>query len=130
MSTADVALRAPQPRARTFSRPGLRRLTMVELRKMVDTRAGFWLQLSVLALTVLVVVLSAVLGHNDDHTLADFLKNSVQPASVLLPIVGILLVTSEWSQNTTLTTFALVPQRSRVIAAKVLASLVLSVAAF
>jgi ABC-type transport system involved in multi-copper enzyme maturation permease subunit len=49
---------------------------------------------------------------------------------VLLPIVGILLVTSEWSQSTTLTTFALVPQRSRVVVAKILASLALSVTAF
>jgi ABC-type transport system involved in multi-copper enzyme maturation permease subunit len=130
MSTADVALHAPQPGARALARPGLGRLTLVELRKMVDTRAGFWLQLSVLALTVLVVVVTALVGHDDDHTLADFLNSSVQPASVLLPIVGILLVTSEWSQNTTLTTFALVPQRSRVIAAKVLASLALSLTAF
>ena len=26
-----------------FTRPGLPRLTAVELRKMADTRAGFWL---------------------------------------------------------------------------------------
>ena len=34
------------------SRPGLGRLTAVELRKMTDTRAGFWLQLVIVALTV------------------------------------------------------------------------------
>jgi ABC-type transport system involved in multi-copper enzyme maturation permease subunit len=130
MSTADVALHAPRPGARRLTRPGLGRLTLVELRKMVDTRAGFWLQFSVVALTLLVVVVTALVGHDEDHTLADFLNNSVQPSSVLLPVVGILLVTSEWSQSTTLTTFALVPQRSRVIVAKLLASLVLSVTAF
>ena len=43
--------------------------------------------------------------------------------AILLPIVGILAVTSEWSQRTTLTTFVLVPQRWRVVAAKVLAGL-------
>jgi ABC-type transport system involved in multi-copper enzyme maturation permease subunit len=130
MSTADVALRAPRPGARELTRPGLGRLTLVELRKMVDTRAGFWLQAAVAALTLLVVAVTALVGHDADHTLADFLNNSVQPASVLLPVVGILLVTSEWSQNTTLTTFALVPQRSRVIVAKILASLALSITAF
>ena len=38
--------------------------------------------------------------------------------SVLLPIVGILLVTSEWSQRTALITFTLVPRRERVLGAK------------
>ena len=52
----------------------------------------------------------------------------LQPAAVLLPVVGILLVTSEWSQRTGLITFALVPVRSRVLGAKLIASLVLAVA--
>jgi hypothetical protein len=52
----------------------------------------------------------------------------VQPAAVLLPVVGILLVTSEWSQRTGMITFTLVPVRSRVLGAKLFASLVLSVA--
>ena len=34
------------------------RLTKVELRKMVDTRSGFWLQLAVLGLTLLAVVIT------------------------------------------------------------------------
>ncbi len=61
-------------------------------------------------------------------TFASVLDVGVKPASVLLPIVGILLVTSEWSQRTGLITFPLVPVRSRVIAAKLLASLVLALA--
>nr|MBA3348221.1 ABC transporter permease [Actinomycetota bacterium] len=48
------------------------------------------------------------------------------PAAVLLPVAGILLVTSEWSQRTGMITFALVPVRSRVLGAKLLASLVLT----
>ena len=49
---------------------------------------------------------------------------------MLLPIVGLLLVTSEWSQRTALTTFTLVPERSRVIvAAKLLAGCALALAA-
>ncbi|HEX6620771.1 MAG TPA: hypothetical protein VF024_13980, partial [Solirubrobacteraceae bacterium] len=42
---------------------------------------------------------------------------------------GILLISSEWSQRTGLTTFALVPRRLRVVAAKLLASVVLSLVA-
>ena len=37
---------------------------------------------------------------------------------ILLPVLGILLVTSEWSQRTAMVTFTLEPSRSRVIAAK------------
>ena len=42
----------------------------------------------------------------------------------------ILLVTSEWTQRTGLTTFALEPRRPRIVAAKLLAGLGLAVGAF
>src|SRR5690606_342719 len=41
--------------------------------------------------------------------------------SLLLPVLGILLVTSEWSQRTNLVTFTLVPNRNRVAVAKIAA---------
>ena len=65
----------------------------------------------------------------EDQTLRSMLAIAVAPASVLLPIVGSLLISSEWSQRTGLTTFALVPRRLRVVAAKLLASVVLSLVA-
>ena len=105
------------------------RLTGVELRKMVDTRSGFWLQLSVLALTVLVVVITVLAGHESDFTFRNILGNALVPAGILLPVVGILLVSSEWSQRTALISFALVPERARLIAAKVLAGVVLGLIA-
>jgi ABC-2 type transport system permease protein len=110
-------------------RPTLARLTRVELRKMVDTRSGFWLLLSVLALTVLVVVITVIAGHEDDWTFRNILGNALVPAGILLPVVGILLVTSEWSQRTALVSFALVPVRTRLIAAKMLAGVVLGMIA-
>jgi ABC-2 type transport system permease protein len=110
-------------------RPSLARLTKVELRKMVDTRSGFWLQMAVLGLTVLAVVLTAAFGHEPDRTFRHILSNALAPAGILLPVVGILLVSSEWSQRTALVSFALVPERSRLIAAKVLAGVVLALAA-
>jgi ABC-2 type transport system permease protein len=111
------------------TRPGLARLTRVELRKMVNTRSGFWLQLAVLGLTAITVVVTLLAGHDDDHTFRHILSNALQPAGILLPVVGILLVTSEWSQRTALVSFALVPDRPRLIAAKVLAGIVLGLAA-
>jgi ABC-2 type transport system permease protein len=107
-------------------RPSLARLTRVELRKMVDTRSGFWLQLAVLALTVLIVVIVLIAGHGDDYAFRNLLGDALAPAGYLLPVVGILLVSSEWSQRTALISFALVPDRTRLIAAKVLAGVVLA----
>jgi hypothetical protein len=125
-----TALVAPVPvgTARVHARPGLGRLVAVELRKMVDTRAGFWLQAATVALTVLVVAVRLAVGDAADHTFASVLDVGVKPAAVLLPVGGILLVTSEWSQRTGMITFALVPVRSRVLGAKLVASLVLTLA--
>jgi ABC-2 type transport system permease protein len=128
MSTGAITLEPVAGRA-SDRRPGLGRLAAVELRKMVDTRASFWLLLGVVALTITFVVVSAIIGDAKDHTLLDLLEATTFPTSVLLPVVGILLVSSEWSQRTTLITFALVPQRSRVLAAKLFAGLALSVVA-
>src|ERR687890_598025 len=90
---------------------------------MVDTRAGFWLQVAMVALTVVVVVVRVLVGDAAGHTFQSLLDVGLQPAAVLLPVLGILLVTSEWSQRTGLITFALVPARSRVLGAKLIASL-------
>ena len=108
------------------ARPGLDRLVAVELRKIVDTRAGFWMQVATVALTVIVVIARLVTGEAADHTFASVLTVAIKPAAVLLPIAGILLVTSEWSQRTGMITFALVPVRSRVVGAKIVASLILA----
>jgi hypothetical protein len=130
MSTAPLTLPiVAKPSGSASSRPGLGRLTRVELRKMLDTRAGFWLQVATLGLTVVAVVIRLAVGNPQDHTFRSVLEVGLQPASGLLAVVGILLVTSEWSQRTGLITFALVPVRSRVLAAKLLASLVLAIVA-
>ncbi len=110
------------------ARPGVGRLVAVELRKIVDTRAGFWLQVATVAIIVLAVVVRCIVGDAADHTFAAILKVAVTPAAVLLPVAGVLLITSEWSQRTGMITFALVPVRSRVVGTKLIASLVLALA--
>jgi len=127
-STAAALDRRAAPRD-ADTRPGLDRLTAVELRKMVDTRAGFWLLLATAALTVAVVVLIGIFGNDEDRTFRNMASSAVEPSAILLPIVGILLVSSEWSQRTALITFTLVPNRPRVLAAKLLAAIVLSLVA-
>ncbi|MCL4287167.1 MAG: ABC transporter permease [Thermoleophilia bacterium] len=108
-------------------RPPLLRLGAVEARKMVDTRAAMWL----LILTALSAVAAVVVGAFVDDGNRDFgelFVDAMLAASVLMPIVPILLVTGEWSQRTALETFTLVPVRERVMAAKLVAVVALLVA--
>jgi len=129
MSATALAAPIRVDAAGVNARPRLGRLVAVELRKMVDTRAGFWLQIAMVALTAVVVIARRVFGDGGDHTFAGVLDVGLQPAAVLLPVTSILLVTSEWSQRTGMITFTLVPVRSRVLGAKLIASLVLALAA-
>jgi hypothetical protein len=105
-----------------FPRPSLPRLSAVELRKMADTRAGFWLLLIVELLAVAIVTITVIWGESKDQNLFSLFQGALWVNSMLLPVLGILAVTSEWSQRTALTTFALVPGRERVIAAKIVAA--------
>ncbi|HET6508554.1 MAG TPA: hypothetical protein VFG42_17310 [Baekduia sp.] len=129
MSTTAYAPPAPGGLSRD-TRPGLGRLVRVELRKMYDTRAGFWLLLAAVALAALAAGLTALTGHDDSRNFANALNNSTQAINFLVPVVGILLVTSEWSQRTAQVTFTLVPQRARVLVSKIGASVALALAAF
>lgn len=118
------------PAAGRDARPGLGRLTLVELRKMTDTRAGFWLQLAIAALTAVITAAVAIWDEGADRQLDALLGTAIQPASILGPVVGVLLVSSELSQRTAQITFGLVPQRGRVLLAKGLAGLAWSAVAF
>jgi hypothetical protein len=106
---------------------GLARLVGVEWRKQVNTRAGFWLLVSIGLITAGVLVIMFFVG-GGAHSWADYLLATATPMSILLPIVGILAATSEWSQRTGLTTFALEPRRQRVVLAKFLSSLLTALA--
>ncbi|MGA9746788.1 MAG: ABC transporter permease [Nocardioides sp.] len=104
----------------------------VELRKMVDTRAGLWLMVAIAVLTAAFVVILYIFGDNggsDQRTFFNFLGTTSTPQGFLLPVLGILLVTSEWTQRTALVTFTLTPKRPVVIAAKTVAALLIGLAA-
>ena len=116
-------------RARTTAGPtppSLATLVRVELRKSYDTRAGRWLLITI-GLASLAVVALALFVPDAPKRFTEHLAITQIPVAVLLPVLGILLVTSEWSQRTAMTTFSLVPRRSRVLTAKVLAAAVLAV---
>ena len=105
----------------------LSRITQVELRKMFDTRSGFWLLASI-AITALVATLAVIVfAPNDELTYSTFVSAIGFPMAVLLPLVAILAVTSEWSQRSGLTTFTLIPHRYRIITAKAISSVIVGV---
>lgn len=98
------------------------RLALVEWRKQLDTRAGRWLVITIgLVTTTVLVVMASVGGGN--RSFGELLVGTMTPMSILLPVVGILAATSEWSQRTALVTFTLEPRRTRVGLAKLLSSL-------
>lgn len=92
----------------------------VELIKMFDTRSGFWLMASIGIAAVLATAATIIFAPESELDYEAFATAIGFPIAIILPIVGLLSVSSEWSQRTGLTTFTLLPNRSRVINAKLL----------
>ena len=101
---------------------GFDRLVRVELRKLTDTRASRFLLIALVALTPVVSLITMFALKPADLTYEKLIDIAQAPEKFVLPALGILTMTSEWSQRTGLTTFTLVPDRRRVLLAKVCAT--------
>ncbi len=108
-------------------RPSIVQLTGIELRKAVDTRAGRVLLAVIVLVAAATIVFKFFRGTADDLAFAAWARDALIPAAVLLPVLGVLAMTSEWTQRTALTTFTLTPRRLRVLTAKLAAAAVLGV---
>ena len=109
--------------ARRTARPiPTTRLVKIELRKMFNTRSGFWMLISIGVLSVIATGAVIIFAPDDAVTYENLASAIGFPMSVILPMIAILAVTSEWSQRSGLTTFTLVPSRGRVIGAKAIAT--------
>src|SRR6478735_1291647 len=106
------------------------RLVRVELRKSYDTRASFWLLASIglIVLAAEIIVLSIVTVQNEAVSFGDFIGTAAFLTSFLLPVLGIMVLTTEWSQRSAMVTFSLEPRRPLVIAAKALVGVLLTLA--
>jgi hypothetical protein len=118
--TLDVSGTSPIP---------FRRLCLVELRKSYDTRASFWLLASIGIIVALVEALVLIVSVVQDGYVqfGDFVGAAAFFTSILLPVLGIMLVTSEWSQRTAMVTFALEPRRPLILAAKLVVGVLLTI---
>jgi len=120
----SVAERAPleAPTGIPFAR-----LLRVEWGKATDTRAARWL-LALVALSTIGFMLRPLLAHDVEQSFTSYLSSAGGAVQILLPVVAILTLTSEWSQRTVLTTFTQEPRRLRVVLAKVAVSVLLGAA--
>ena len=121
-----TAVPAPTPLA---GRPGVpfSRTYRAELRKMVDTRSGRWMVIVMAAAAALILAGFVIWGPAEDASFRGLLGLATLPLAMLLPIIGVMAATAEWSQRTGLVTFVLEPRRGRVVVAKALAALSLAV---
>jgi len=106
-------------------------LVKVELRKMTDTRAGFWLMVAIGLITAAIdigMLCFAAFGDNS-FSLFDFVTVPSAVLGILLPVLGVMSVTSEFSQRTAMVSFTLEPRRQRVVWAKSVAALSMAIGA-
>ena len=118
---SEVATSLPPARGQSFLK-----LVTIELRKSVNTRSG-----RVLIAAILLIALAALawqITHlpKGDAGFDGFLGAASTGVMLLLPVIGVMAMTSEWTQRTALTTFTLSPRRVRVQLAKFVSALVLS----
>ena len=89
--------------------------------------------MAVIVQAILILVASAIVTivvavKDEPIAFMDFTGIAGTVMTVLLPVMGILAITSEWSQRTNMATFTLEPRRQRVVAAKVVAAVAAALA--
>ncbi|MCU1364446.1 MAG: hypothetical protein JWN39_85, partial [Ilumatobacteraceae bacterium] len=94
--------------------------------KLRTVRVNYVLGIIAAAFPIVIIVLVALLNSDADsaaHDLPGAVTGTMLVTALLLGVVGALNLTSEYSHNTIRTTFAAVPQRTRVLLAKASVSL-------
>lgn len=126
--TKDAPMQTLTPVTTPIRRQRYSTLVRVELRKMIDTRSGKLLLAGAVGLAA--VLLGWKLFHTSSIEVSFASYNAATGPSIamILPLVGLLAMTSEWSQRTALTTFTMSPKRLRVFSAKLVAALALAAA--
>lgn len=119
---AEVGTTLPPARGQSFLK-----LVTIELRKAVNTRSGRVLIAAILLLAAIAVGWQLTHLPQGPAGVDGFLDAASTGVMLLLPVIGVMAMTSEWTQRTALTTFTLSPRRVRVQLAKFASAIVLSV---
>ena len=96
--------------------------------KATSTRAARWLLAAIAAITIGGLEIPLLFPHQVAQSRASYLTWAALGLTRLLPIVAMLAMTAEWSQRTALTTFTQEPRRGRVLAAKIVTGMGISLA--
>jgi ABC-2 type transport system permease protein len=103
------------------------RLLRAECRKATDTLAARWLLAAAVALALAAQAIPLAFPHEVTQDRASFLTWAGLGLTRLLPVALMLTMTAEWSQRTALATFTVESRRGRVLAAKVLAAVAITI---
>jgi len=123
MTTAVHA--QPMPRQPLSPIP-FTRLLRAEWHKTIDTRAARWLLAAAAITTIGALLIPLLFPHNVAQSRASYVTWAGLGLTRLLPVVLILAMTAEWSQRTAMTTFTQEPRRARVLTAKIVTGLGIS----
>src|SRR5262245_65721579 len=102
-----------EPARRTAQPIPTSRLVKVELRKMFNTRSGFWMLVCIGVLSPISAGALLVFGLNSDATYQNFVRASGFPTSGILPIIALLAVKGESNQPRGPTAVTLTTSRGR-----------------
>ncbi|WP_446664993.1 ABC transporter permease [Flexivirga sp. B27] len=120
MSAATTAVPDAQPHATS----GMALAIRTEVRKLTTTKTWWVLGLVAIAVAVLVTVLTVAGSEGSGHTPLDIftgaLIGGVQTAYMITAIVGITAVAGEYRHHTVTASYLSVPNRGRLITAKLL----------
>ena len=101
---------------------------LAELRKMRSTRTNLGLLAGMIALILLTVLLNGFIPKADElmtHDNQHALLSAGTSAALFAALIGVMAITSEFRHGTIRPTFVVTPKRTRVITAKVIASLLM-----
>lgn len=103
---------------------------LAELRKMRSTRTNLGLLAGMVGLTLFTVLVNGLVlsaaelrGHDDQHALL----SAGTSGALFAALIGVMAITSEFRHGTIRSTFVVTPHRTRVIAAKVVSSLLMGI---
>ena len=119
--TAAVAVSPSRPVVARSTGPSFATLVALEIRKSLSTRSGLALAAIAALLAPAGTLLAATTSHGPlDSVVGPMALVGMLTAYVLISL-GVLATAGEWSHGSVQTTYLLVPQRSRVLAAKAVA---------
>lgn len=107
----------------------LSRLVWAELRTMAGFWAARWLFLIIGAFAALFIVVSVATAAPVDQNFLRFVVAAAVPLNLLLPVLGIVLISIGWTHRTASTTYTLMPVRRRALLAQIQAVSIIGSAA-